>query len=93
MFSCNWQEIALYICQHRHTMKPSDLSTMEKRLEGALDMQAVQNMNNGMQSIGNSAAVGSFIKAYRTELPPSTLKILEKKSQGMSKLGLQQIKN
>ena len=56
MFSSNWQDLAFYIIQNKHTMKPMDLHTMNQRLKGALEMQAVQNMNNGMQNIGNSAA-------------------------------------
>ena len=80
MFSSNWQDLAFYIIQNKHTMKPMDLHTMNQRLKGALEMQAVQNMNNGMQNIGNSAAVGTFIKTYRYELPESTLKILEEKA-------------
>ena len=65
MFSSNWQELALYICQNRHSLKATDLHTMNQRLKGALEMHSMQSINNGMQNVGNAMAVSTFIKTYR----------------------------
>lgn len=55
-------------------------------------MQVWENFNNGMQSIGKGASIHSFLKGFRHQLPESTVKILERHSQGMIKLGTETIK-
>ena len=56
-------------------------------------MTTLQNIDHGMQSVGNGAAVGSFIQTYRYDLPDSTLKVLQDGSKGMVNLGTQQLKH
>lgn len=50
------------------------------------------NFSNGMANIGASAQIGSFLKAYRSNLPKETINILEKSSKGKANLGMTQIK-
>lgn len=49
------------------------------------------NYSDGMANVGVSAQIGSFLKAYRSNLPKETVDVLEKSSKGKAKLGMTQI--
>lgn len=59
LFSTNWQEIALFIAQNRSNFSFTDLSTMNKRLQTALEMK--YDYFNGHSNISLSSQIRSFL--------------------------------